>query len=144
MLKIVDMELEDAHRIQPRPEDDFQLDVIPTVLEQRGEAYSIWHEDRLLACCGFVILWDGVAEAWNYADQIVAEYPREITHSLGILIEQVIMNYNLHRMQTHVRVSWTSANKFMKRCGFVHEGTLKQYGKNGEDYNLYARVIPWQ
>lgn len=43
-----------------------------------------------------------------------------------------------HRIECYVLAEKESAHRWIERFGGVCEGTLRGYGKNGEDFKLYA------
>lgn len=44
------------------------------------------------------------------------------------------------RTQAFVKSTWDDAKRFAQHFGFVYEGTLRKFGRNGEDYDVYALV----
>lgn len=60
-------------------------------------------------------------------------------------IKEVFIGYKLmfsnrlaKRTQAFVRSDWHKAHRFAECFGFKYEGTMKSFGKAGEDYDLYA------
>jgi hypothetical protein len=45
-----------------------------------------------------------------------------------------------HRVEAHVLVGWPAAQRLVRHLGFIHEGTLKQAGSRGEDFEIWAQV----
>lgn len=93
--------------------------------------------------CGIVPYWKGHAEAWTYVSSNVREYVgaygliRDILHVL-------IVKWKLHRITARCRAHVPEQNRFLRHLGFTKEGTMPWYGPNGEDYNVYGRLILWQ
>jgi len=44
------------------------------------------------------------------------------------------------RTQGFVKKGWDTAEKFALHFGFEYEGTLRNFGLDGEDYNVYAII----
>lgn len=151
-LTIVPFETEHLKKLKLRPEEAYMeqmdRDELARQLSQKGPAYSVFYKDKskdkLLVCAGIVILWPSVGEAWSFCDVEVRRFSREIYVYISSSLNELIKQYNLHRIQAHALTIWRSAYRFLERLGFEREGIMKRYGINGEDYYLYARVIEWQ
>ena len=54
-------------------------------------------------------------------------------------LEHMARKYKLRRIET-LTIDDEKHNAWMRRMGFLYEGTKKMYGLNGEDYNMWSRL----
>ena len=95
-----------------------------------------------IAVCGLRKIRDGVAEAWLVGSKSLSNHSLFVTKSVAlILLEHQEVQKEFHRIQATVRADWKTANRWVKLLGFDHEGYMRQYGSNREDYIRYARVL---
>lgn len=92
----------------------------------------------VMAVIGFFKCWDGVAEVFvipsKYVDQCKTAFVRHVKREL----DRIILENGFHRVHTY-SLADDVTDRWMEFLGFVKEGTMKQYTKNKDDYNMWAR-----
>lgn len=94
--------------------------------------------DENIACFGITPLWHGVGVIWGLFASDVGKYGIEVLRASESFLNALMKD--LRRVQCEVMAENTAAVKYIETFGFLREGTMKNYGPNGEDYYLYARV----
>ena len=90
---------------------------------------------------GFVDMWPGVGEAWFIASNKIHEYPRKfIRFAKTDVMQRVIDENGLWRVQAVCKSDWPVALKFARFMGFEVEGVMRKYGPEGMDYTRVAWV----
>lgn len=105
-----------------------------------GTCYSGFYEGKCLGCGGVRILWKGVGEAWVMFSPEIFNFAREAYHYVGMYLEKIITDNNLHRVQGHVDSEFMLAIRYIENLGFKIEGKMRKYGPTGKDHYLYALV----
>lgn len=117
-----------------------QLRVHFETIEKMGTAMTMVHDDKIITCAGYWVVWPGVCEVWQIPSIHVAscavQYGREMRRYIKALQE----TFNLHRIQTNSPHDLTHI-RWMTFLGFKCEGELKQYTMNKENYLIWARIF---
>ncbi len=104
-------------------------------------AFSAVHDGVIVGCGGVKPLWSGVGEAWGVPSVHVLNNKREVVlmakAALRIILDQ---DKDLNRIQAVVLDGFTAGERLAEILGFQCEGVMKKYGKNGEDFKLFALV----
>lgn len=95
------------------------------------------HREKPICAIGAFEIWPGVWRAWMFATD---EFPR-----VGLYVTKFAKNImmptlskNAHRAECQSIEGHTSAHKWLEAIGGERESTLKNYGKNKEDFYLYS------
>lgn len=102
-----------------------------------GPAYSGLDGDRVIACMGLIPLWENRAQGWGLISSNAGAYFNQITKA-------VLHTMELHpfrRIEASVKCDFQPGHRWIKMLGFEREGTMRCYAPDGDDYDLYARVI---
>lgn len=102
-----------------------------------GPAYTGIHEGKVIACAGLAHFTPGRAQGWALIGKNAT--PRlfvEITHEVRLFFDR----QNVRRIETPVRSDFAGGHRWAQKLGFVREGTMRAFGEDGFDYDLYARV----
>ena len=110
-----------------------------------------------LGCGGVILLGGGRAEGWSCYPGFAFEFRREIFVYTKRLLDAVIKDNNLHRIQAHYRSDMPGAkaaiekynshseNKkpcnWMEHLGFEFEGIARQHESDKTDALLYAKIM---
>lgn len=89
---------------------------------------------------GMVIPYPGFGEAWI---EYVAPPENYILSFKAIryLLDKVIAENSLVRVQAHARGNEPKAKRYMEHLGFVYEATLRKHGRDGKDEDIYAIIM---
>lgn len=71
---------------------------------------------------------------------VFSDRKRAAAREMILLYDLVFMNRPIKRTQAFVKRGWGDAARFATHFCFKHEGTLKNFGRDGEDYDVYAIV----
>lgn len=108
---------------------------------QSGLAFSGLHNGEIFGMFGLWQLWPGVAEAWLIPSRHLGR--KTIPFHRGALrfFAHAARKMQVKRLQFTVHSLNVPACVWAERCYFVREGTLSQYGPDGADYFMYARIF---
>lgn len=117
--------------------------------QTEGAAWEFHDECGVYAIGGlaFTSAWCG--SFWLLAHERVdglastAQSWRKLVRVTRTVISSALDQTNQHarrRVEAHVLVGWPAAQRLVRHLGFIHEGTLKQAGSRGEDFEIWAQV----
>jgi hypothetical protein len=106
-----------------------------------GPSYTGIIDGEVAICAGVVILWPGVGEAWIAAAPLVYQYPLFLHRNVTRMLDRIIAEYNLHRVQAIVTHDFVRGQRWIERIGFKREGMLTQYLPDKTDCIRYARYL---
>ena len=109
-------------------------------MKSRGYAYTIYHEEDVVACVGVAKIVSGVSEIWAITGELVAKYPKDFHKICKEIIANAIDKGNLHRLQCTAEVDYDRTIKWLERLGFEREGTLRNYTTDGRDMYIYSII----
>jgi len=144
-LDIKPFKAEHAMQLELRPEESEAKDNLDLYKQfadmhySNGPACSLYYQGKLLFCCGVVLMYPGVGLAWIACDKAIKGFGRECLHYGRMILDEIIEQYKLHRVQAEIKSSVDYFHKFILRLGFEEEGTMRKYGPDGSDYILYSR-----
>lgn len=102
-------------------------------------AYTLEHNGEIIGSAGIIQYWPGVYEGWALLSELINKYPIATTKSVKEVIKKLEQVHKIRRLQT-LCLDVEVHKRWLKYLGFKCEGTLKNYGINGETYLIYARV----
>lgn len=106
-----------------------------------GLAFTAVADGRVIAAGGGFPLWRGVAEAWVAVGSVKAVTGRAVIYAIRKRIDAVMRANGLHRMQASVYEPHVAAHRLARAVGFDYEGRMRGYGRDGETYVRYGRVM---
>ena len=109
-------------------------------LADKGNAYTLFVNDKPIVAGGIIVIWQGVAEGWVMANRNIYDVKflaaKEIKNRTDILCEK----NKIKRLQTSVKASFTTGVRFASWLGLKKEGLMKNYGPDGSDYLRMAKI----
>ena len=109
-------------------------------LADKGNAYTLFVNDKPIVAGGIFILWKGVAEGWVLANRNIYDVKflaaKEIKKRTDVLCEKNKIN----RLQTSVKANFKTGVRFANWLGLETEGLMKKYGPDGSDYLRMAKI----
>jgi RimJ/RimL family protein N-acetyltransferase len=101
-----------------------------------------WEEGgEVLAIVGLTEMWNGVCSVWTLlTDSARSRGVALSLHTLRLL-EDLHITRGFDRIQATCITGSTVESEWLKRLGFAFEGTMRGYGPDGADHDLYARVL---
>lgn len=103
-------------------------------------ATTFFYGDDPVAIFGASQLFRGVFHVWAFLTEDVKKHPIAFHREVVKLIDWWFKNAQLRRMQMSVKVGFSEGSKWASLLGFVPEGVMKNYGPDGSDYLLFARI----
>ena len=106
----------------------------------KGNAYTMFMNDKPIFAIGIVILWDGVAEGWVMASQNIFEMKFLAARTILDLQDKLCKQNKIRRLQTSVKADFKLGVRFATWLGLEIEGLKKQYGPDGSDYYQLGKI----
>jgi len=95
--------------------------------------------DGVPVAIGGVANWQpGVGQAWLVGTADVGLIGSEIAKSCRKSIEALFDTGTIHRIQAFSAATHTRAHRWLKAIGLHEESRLPMYGKNGEEFIIFA------
>lgn len=110
------------------------------VMKQSGPSFTLEVSEGIVFVGGVIILWPGRGQTWLLTTELVHTKPLLFHKSVARILDLVVGDYRLHRLEAAVAADWAEANKWIKRLGFTFEGLARKYTPGGRDAKLYARI----
>jgi hypothetical protein len=102
--------------------------------------HTLVMDHRVLAVFGGCVLWPKVMEVWSVTSPAVRLQPLAFHKETLSLMNIYWDELKLNRMQMSVRAGFIEAQRWSESLGFRAEGLMKQFGPDGDDYFLMARL----
>ena len=122
-----------------RLSSEFPRELIKPVIEAGSPSFVMEDEDGPLCAFGCTILWKGVCDVWF--NLISREKTISQIRTIKRVIDEHIIILKLWRVQADSRCNSLANNRFLQALGFEFEGVKRKYYPDGEDSNMYARII---
>ena len=106
----------------------------------KGNAYTMFMNDKPVFAIGIVILWDGVAEGWVMASQNIFEMKFLAAKTMKELTDDMCKKNKIKRLQTSVKADFKLGIRFATWLGLEVEGLKKKYGPDGSDYYQLGKI----
>tara|TARA_R110002167_G_scaffold62113_2_gene175400 strand:- start:611 stop:1051 length:441 start_codon:yes stop_codon:yes gene_type:complete len=106
-----------------------------------GLAFTGLIDGYVIASAGIKPLWPGVGEAWIVASDNMPKKKLSVIKLIKENFDRMIHDNGFVRVQACIRSDWPEAKRFAEFLGFEHEGIMKKYGPDGQDYLRMARVF---
>lgn len=118
----------------------FSDEMFASVLKMMSTARTLVYRNQPISCFGIMRIHAKMGEAWIYCDEKVRDHGLTLFKIVRKSMWIVESEKGYERVQAVARTDWTTANRFLDALGFIYECTMRKYGIDGSDYNLYARV----
>ena len=105
-----------------------------------GPAITALHKGKPVLSFGVVPLWPGVSEAWMLRGEAVSDHGRAVAHGARLFFDQIGPICGLWRCQIGVQTSNERATRFAEYLKFKVEGLMEQFGPEGSDFFMMARL----
>jgi len=106
-----------------------------------GLAFTGLIDGYVIASAGIKPLWPRVGEAWIVASDNMPKKKLSVIKLIKENFDRMIQDNNFVRVQASVRSDWLEAKRFAEFLGFEHEGIMRKYGPDGQDYFRMARIF---
>jgi hypothetical protein len=99
-------------------------------------AYSKIDGDEVLCCAGLMQTWPGRSVGWALISRNAGKHFIEIHRNVAAAIRMCPDR----RIEIAVDSEFPQGKRWAKMLGLTYEGTMKAYGTDGRDHDLYAIV----
>ena len=109
-------------------------------LADKGNAYTLFVNDKPIVAGGIFILWKGVAEGWVLANRNIYDVKFLAAKEIKKRTDLLCKKKKIKRLQTSVKAEFTTGVRFANWLGLKTEGLMKKYGPDGSDYLRMAKI----
>jgi hypothetical protein len=109
-------------------------------LEESKMAWTIFYRGEPALCYGFEYKWQTNIEAWLIPGQVAIKHGTLLSRGARRLFDKIGPHIGLRRLQIVVDVEREKAVQWAEFLKFKREGVMKEYGPEGHDYYMYARI----
>jgi len=106
----------------------------------RGFSWTGICQGRPVAVFGVRPLWSTNFEAWMVPGEGIERNAIAVLRGARHILDSVIVEFGLLRLQITVRCENEVAFRFAKRLGFKVESKMLRFGPEGADYYLMTRI----
>jgi hypothetical protein len=99
-------------------------------------AWTLIDGDEVLCCGGMLKMWEGRSVAWALMSANAGRKFMEIHRNVAAAFRMCPDR----RVEIAVDSEFPQGKRWAKMLGLTYEGTMKGYGVDGRDHDLYARV----
>ena len=110
-------------------------------LEQDNLAFTGIVNHKPIFAAGMKIIWGQVAEGWVIATDEMWNHPIAISKAIKKDFARVAKEHNIKRVQSGIRNDFKEGIRFAEWLGLEREGLMKNWGFDGSDQYLYARIF---
>tara|TARA_R100000234_G_scaffold56764_1_gene34249 strand:- start:2181 stop:2603 length:423 start_codon:yes stop_codon:yes gene_type:complete len=138
MLKLEKLTINHVQQIQT----DFEFNQLhrDMICKSNLKGYVAIFDEQPVAIGGIHTLWDGVAEGWFVIGSLGKSYPLHLARVVKRMVNIIIEENNLFRLQASVCLNDKKAVRFIKWLKFQQEGIMSKFGPDKSDYYRYAWV----
>ena len=109
-------------------------------LADKGNAYTLFVNNKPIVAGGIFILWQGVAEGWVLANQNIYDVKFLAAKEIKKRTDLLCKKNKINRLQTSVKAEFKTGIRFANWLGLETEGLMKKYGPDGSDYLRMAKI----
>lgn len=107
---------------------------------QLGDAETVLLDGEPIALMGIMPVHPKVAETWWLLNPQAKRYLKSILARIRLRTPAIMQQRGYHRLHSAVERSDSLAAKLATCYGLTYEATLKGFGLQRQDYDLYAAV----
>lgn len=126
-----------------RQEDWLDKSVADQWVEQWGDkvwAYTVLVDGEPIACAGIALQEWSRGEAWALFSEKFYQHKLFIYKLIKKALPAAFHECKLRRIQAIIDTDYPENKKWIEKLGFEYEGRMKQWGPNGQDFLIYARL----
>ena len=109
-------------------------------LADKGNAYTLFVNNKPIVAGGIFILWQGVAEGWVLANQNIYDVKFLAAKEIKKRTDLLCKKNKINRLQTSVKAEFKTGVRFANWLGLEPEGLMRKYGPDGSDYLRMAKI----
>lgn len=106
-----------------------------------GPKYAVLADDgAAIAIFGAVVRTPTLAEVWLIGTDRIVEKEEEIIKAGQVACLSLLHDAGFARLQAHTASYRRDTQAWLRQIGFLREGELKMYGKDGSTFYLYSMI----
>lgn len=110
--------------------------------DQSALGRILLHDDIPAVVVGAAEQQPGVWSPWMFATDAFPHLWRETVRYIKHDLTPELIARGCHRAHVHSIVGHPDAGKLLRYLGFTREGTNRAFGRDRQDYDLYAYIVP--
>lgn len=104
-------------------------------------AWSAVNDNDIVGCAGFIPHWDGRVAVWSIFGQVPKRAWLSIVRKIEYEFQNTLADHGPHRIEATTPVGFNAGCRLAKILNFEVEGLMKQYGPDGRDHFMLARIV---
>jgi hypothetical protein len=143
---IVDFRPNHAQTIELKEREKYYESLVPDYrgyvvqTAQPGMSWTGISRGKVVACFGVRNVWPGVGEAWMLPGTAIDRHAISLVRGARVIFSDLIKNQGFSRVHIVVDSANDSALRFAKAIGFEVEGIMRNFGPDGSNYYMMARI----
>ena len=135
-----------AEKIELKGRDLYHEGIVPgyrAYVARTAEAGLSWtgiYNEKIVVCFGVRRVWPGVGEAWLLPSPSISDHALSVVRASRMIFADIFKTEAFSRVHISVDSANDSAFKFAKALGFEVEGIMRQFGPDGSNYYMMARL----
>ncbi|CAB4120910.1 hypothetical protein UFOVP4_6 [uncultured Caudovirales phage] len=121
-----------------RPDYDEGDSLLESVLAAGPVSWIAWHDGEPIAVFGCMPLWRGVWSMWFFATNSLPKIGIGVTKLVTRYIVPMLWEGGAHRLECRSMEGHVDAQRWLEVIGAHREGSLVGYGRDGQDFHVYA------
>ena len=109
-------------------------------MAEPGLSWAGVYNEQVVVCFGVRTVWPGVGDAWLLSSPSVSAHALSVVRSARMIFADIFKTEAFSRVHISVDSANDSAFKFAKALGFEVEGIMRQFGPDGSNYYMMARI----
>lgn len=131
LIKLADVHGDDDHIVRDYNEGLVNNTYMETIIDEEKQL--------VLGLMNGILVHDKCLELCMVTSQSAVKSPIGFTKHIKKSIDYYEKKLEVHRVQATIRSGYPHLVKFMKMLGFHKESTMKRFGLQGDDYDMYVR-----
>lgn len=144
MIKLIPFDFAHFDIFEPSPADVARYGEISSKMDnplaEYGNSFTAIADGRVIAFGGILAQTAHTGYGWTMLGVRIKDYGMEPCRMTRRLLNQMMDDMQLHRIETANLAEATEHHKWCKVLGFVEEGPMLQYDDQKRDYIRFAKV----
>lgn len=128
-----------AEMIATYPADDIE-GCVRGCARASTRPWTVFGNDIPVVVGGFVQPWPGIAFSWMVATEAIDEVAVEL-HRSALGAHKELAELGVHRFSCMSLATHEHAHRWLLRLGYRREAVFERYGKQGETFVAFGRII---
>jgi hypothetical protein len=124
------------------PTDDVEA-CVRACARASANPFTVFGNDIPVVVGGFVQPWPGVAFSWMVATDAIDQVGVEL-HRAAVSAHRELAEVGVRRFSCYSLASHAEAHRWLERLGYRREAAFEKYGKHGETFVAFGRIISHQ